>query len=462
MNLVNLLSHISYLEKKIIEDKKVTGFSFDTRTFKSGEIFLALKAEGGRDGHTFIDEALKKGASACLIDQKSYMQDGCVCVKSVLESLCEIAKFYRQATKAKVIAITGSCGKTTTKEMLRHVLHNQGRTVFSQKSYNNHIGVPFSLTSLKEDVDFGVFEIGMNHPGEINPLAKLVEPDIAIITGISESHIGQMKSLQAICDEKAEIFSHMHEKGCVIFNRDNAFFDDLVEKAKRKNIQKIVSVGYHRQADVRLESYEIKKSQSLITAEVFGKMHAYPIHCVGEHMAINSLFVVAACYLLGVDMGKVFTSLSKMQAVEGRSRIEDIFIQGKKITLIDDAYNASPSSMKAGLKLLTEINSKRSAKRYAVIGAMLELGELSIQLHQEVGLLINKLSIDGVICVGDETEPLYQALRSEKKLGYFATDEHSSVQELVKKTLNEDDVLLVKGSNGTKLWKLANLLKQNR
>lgn len=456
MNIKKILNLLNVEKNHSCDDQQleVTGYCFDTRALKPGEIFCALK--GDNDGHAFISQAIEAGAAACLIDDKTFMQNKCIFVPNVLKALEHIALHYRTSSNAKVVAITGSSGKTTTKEMLRHALQAQGKTVFSKKSFNNHIGVPFSLTEMRPSVKYGVFEVGMNNPGEIFPLAKLIDPDIAIITTINESHIGHMGSLEAICDEKSEIFSHLSSDGHVILNRDNEFFNSLKDKALSKGIKNIVTVGQNSKADIQLIDYQAKENSSLITVNVFGKIHAYPMLCIGEHIAFNSLFVIAACHILGCDMGKVYTSISKIAPVDGRCSIKEVTLSNTKtFTLLDDAYNANPSSMMAGLKLLSQLPTKPGAKRYAILGAMKELGSFSVDLHKKVGAFINTLEIDGIICIGSETEPLFTALDKHKQIKFSSDPAIDSVMGDLLDLINNGDIVLIKGSKSTNLWKIT-------
>lgn len=442
-------------------DCNANAISIDSRNINDGEIFLALT--GKSDGHLYIKNALANKA-VCAIAE--YVPDNCtssdkiIVVPNSLHALENLGIYQRNiAQSLKSIAVTGSVGKTTTKEMLASVLENFGETTFSKASYNNHIGVPLTLTQLNSATQFGVFEVGMNNFGEIGPLSSMVCPDLAIITTIAPSHIGNLGSIEGIADEKSDIFKGLKPGGVAFIHGDHPLAYRMQENAKKYNVAKVFTSGKANGMDARLVNYESKTSSGcVVTAEIFGKQLTYSLKFVGEHYAFNSLYVLLCAEILGLDLAKATQYLSAAVPVIGRGQMLKFQLaNGLPVFVFDDSYNANPTSMKAGLKAFCEINTV--GKRVAVIGQMGELGGLSDQYHAEIGEFLNALPIDCVHVVGLMAKPLYNVLSADKKGQWAAT-----VEALKPEFINSfkgDESLFLKGSNSQKLSELVALMKNS-
>ena len=429
--------------------------SIDTRTLKNDDIFIALKGING-NGHQYVESAFAKGAAAVIIDCEISGSKPCFVVNDTLNALQKLAIYARKQAVAKVVAITGSVGKTTTKELLRQVLEKFGKTTYSIASYNNHWGVPLSLANLISDSNFGVFEIGMNNEGEISPLASLIKPDVVIITKIAEAHIGHLGSVEVIAKEKAEAFKSVQENGVAILNRDDVFYDYLSDLAIKAGVKNIISFGKHEQATVRLLDYSTENQvySSLITAQIGDQILKYPLSFAGEHLALNSLAILACCKHFGLDLTLATQALSSLSAVSGRGLRHELTIDGKPITLIDDAYNANPTSMKAGLSSLKNIQT--TGRRIAVLGEMAELGINSKQYHQDLAEVIKTSKIDLVFASGEGMTHLYEALPSHVQGACELT-----AQNLLSHVINSlaaNDTVFIKGSKSSKISTIANYL----
>lgn len=345
---------------EINADISLSGISTDSRTIKPGDIYLALEGKA-YDGHAFVNEAVAKGAKAIIVHHKMlpFPEVHHIEVPNTLKALHQIAKYVRSKTHAIVIAITGSVGKTTTKEMLAHVLGHFGPTVSAKGSFNNHWGVPLSLMQLEPTTKYGVFEIGMNAKGEISPLSKLIAPHIGIVTAIGEAHIGAFRSQQEIAVEKGSIFdgleSHRHnglKHNFAIINGATPYADYLLKKASKKAVTLVCNTNYS--ADVTLlnfeEGYIERCGYTEVNAIVRGRQVFYKLPTIGRHFVENSLLVLAVCHALGLDLDQVCDTFKTFKLPAGRGGIHAIVLDDKRcITMIDDAYNANPTSMRAGL-----------------------------------------------------------------------------------------------------------------
>lgn len=432
----------------------------DSRQLQHGDIFIALS--GTQDGHSFVRQALDKGAACAIVErapENTHDQDKLIYVENTQQALEDLGIYGRStATKLKVIAVTGSVGKTTTKEMLRSTLHHFGPTIYSKASYNNHLGVPLSLSLLRQDSEFGVFEVGMNHKGEISPLSKIVEPDIAIITTIAPSHIGNMGSLEDIVDEKCSIFAGLNQNGKALLHGDHPLFERMKNNAQDYGVKNIFTAGRMNGLDARLLHYQPMQQgkRALITAEIFGKIVAYPLQFAGEHYAFDSLYVLLAAEILGLNLGLVMQQLAKVQPVTGRGQMLNLqLINGQTIFVFDDAYNANPASMTAGLKSFCAMHHE--GRKIAVIGQMGELGERSDLYHIEMGNFINSLAIDCVHVIGADAKCLFEAVNKEKRGLWFETVDE--LKERFIHTLEGRESIFLKGSLSQRLPELVMHLK---
>ena len=353
----------------------ITGFSLDTRTLAPGDVFVALRDQ--RDGHAFVTRAFERGAAAALVE-RGYARnasDGALLrVHDPLEALRSIARAARARSQADIVAVTGSVGKTGTKEALRECLSRLGATHAAEKSFNNHWGVPLTLARMPARARYGVFEIGMNHAGEIAPLSKLVRPRVAVITTVEPVHLQFFASVAGIAEAKAEIFAGLDAGGTAVLNRDNAFFD-LLQRRAREVRARIVSFGRHVDADVRPEVWALGADGSDIVVRVGGKRIAYRLAAPGAHIAQNSLAVVAALFALGADVEAAVPALAGITAAKGRGARRELSLEDGALLLIDESYNANPASMRSALAAMATVPRQRFKRRIAVLGDMLELGD---------------------------------------------------------------------------------------
>ena len=445
-----------------IVDQSLNGVSIDSRSVASGDIFVAIKGES-HDGHAFVARALQAGAGVAIVSRtEPYMlAAGPVVAVSgdPLQALERLGCAARLRSTAQIIAITGSVGKTSTKEMLRVALEPVGRVHASVASFNNHWGVPLTLSRMAADTEFGIFEIGMNHAGEITPLVSMVQPHVAIVTTVAASHLGHFKSLDEIAEAKAEIFSGVVRGGGAIINRDTPYFDFLKAKAKERGIAHIVSFGRHGDADVRIENIALHPDCSTIAANAWGTRIDYRLGIPGEHMAVNSLAAIGAAKLAGADLTKVVLALSQARPAKGRGVQEWLFApDGGKILLIDESYNANPASMRAAFALLANSRPGKGGRRIAVVGDMLELGEFAPLLHEELASVALEQNADMVFAVGPLMLHLWDKVPLQRR------GLHAATSELLKdKLLGEvrpGDVIMIKGSLGSRMGLLADAFRK--
>ena len=439
----------------------VGGLSIDTRTLQPGDAFFAI-AGGNRDGHDFVSGALAAKAGVAVVAQAKSEQFGkdapLVIVEDVLEGLRALGRTARKRTNAKVIGVTGSVGKTGTKEALRLALERQGKTHASAASYNNHWGVPLSLARCPADAQYAIFEMGMNHAGEIGPLAQLVRPHIAIITGIAPVHLEYFKSLDGIADAKAEIFEGVEPGGAAVLNRDSEHFEQLVKKAKGAKIAKVISFGAHESADARLLQCGLQPGSSTVHANILGAEVKYKIGAPGRHLVLNSLAVLAAASLAGADLAISALALAELAPPSGRGTQIPLALPGGAALLIDESYNANPVSMRAALALLGQAQIGPRGRRIAVLGDMLELGSQADALHRELTDPIVENAVDLVFCSGPAMHALWQALPSGRR-GSYAEDSKGLESKIID-AVRAGDAIMVKGSNGSKMAPIVKALER--
>jgi UDP-N-acetylmuramoyl-tripeptide--D-alanyl-D-alanine ligase len=332
--------------------ENVTGISIDTRTLGDGEAFFAIKGDR-LDGHDFVEAALAKGASLAVVDEvsaKKFPKDAALLVVSeTLQAMRDVASAARARSNAKIVAVTGSAGKTGTKEALKLALSPSGETHASSASFNNHWGVPLSLSRLSRDAKFGVFEIGMNHAGEITPLVKLVRPHVAIITTIEPVHLEYFSGIEAIADAKAEIFLGLEPGGAAVINRDNGQFARLEAAAKAASVSRIVGFGSGEKSEARLIDVALQEDSSTVHAEILGEKVMFKLGAPGRHLVMNALAVLASAKLMGADLAKAALALGNLLPPPGRGRRIPLRLPGGEGLLIDESYNANPASMRAAI-----------------------------------------------------------------------------------------------------------------
>lgn len=441
----------------------VKNISIDSRSLEPGDLFFAIKGDR-TDGHDYVAAAFERGAAAAVVDEAhadALKSSGTLfVVHDVLKAMENLARAARERTRAAVIAVTGSVGKTSTKEALRCALGAAGKVHASEKSFNNHWGVPLTLSRLPEDADFAVFEIGMNHAGEIAALVDMVRPHVAIVTNVAPVHLEHFENVEAIARAKAEIFAGLVEGGVAILNRDIDTFQILEEEAKR-HAGPILTFG-ETASDAQLVSYEPKAAFARISARVLGEEVLYSLGALGKHLAVNSLAVLLAARSVGLDIRKAAGALQDFAPPQGRGAREklplDPLIQGSDVLLIDESYNANPASMKAAIDLLGAAPVSGEGRRIAALGDMLELGATGPQLHAQLAEPLEKNRIDLVFAAGPLSRSLYDALPPAKRGGWAA--EASGLEPLLAQALRPGDALMVKGSNGSKMHALVAALKK--
>jgi len=427
-------------------DGAVTGVSIDTRTLAPGDLFVALKDQ--RDGHDFVADALRRGASAAMVDHEPPdVPPGSplLRVPDTLAGLEALGKAGRNRSQARVAAITGSVGKTGTKDMLRLLFGALGPTHAAAASYNNHWGVPLTLARLPRNAAFAVIEIGMNNPGEIAPLSRMAAPHVVAITTVAEAHIGHLGSLAAVAEEKGSIAVGLVPGGIAVLPRDNAFFGRLAEIARASGAAKIISFGRDAGADVQLAEAMIgPDGRTACTILVAGVPYRLVMPAVGLHHAENACCALAIVAALGLDIGRAAPALTAYAPGAGRGAPRDIPVPGGTALLIDESYNAAPPAMRAALRTLSQRPAKR---RIAVLGDMRELGKFSAALH--AGLAPDAALADVVFCCGPEMAALYEKL-PEARRGAHVPDSRS-LAPIVKAALRPGDVVLVKGALGSRM-----------
>ena len=440
------------------EDFQAAGVEMDSRDVKPGDLFIALKGEA-MDGHRFLPMAFEKGAVAAITDRPVDYPH--VLVKDTTEALHALAHAARERSAAVRIGVTGSVGKTGVKEAIFNALDraSRGGAHRSVRSYNNHVGVPLSLARLPARARFGVFEMGMNHEGEIAPLAEHVRPNVAIITTIAPAHIENLGSIEAIADEKAQIFTGLTEGGTAIIPADLPETARLIGHARKLGVN-IVTFGRSAEADVRLlDAIPNPQGGSLVTADMGEQRVCFTIAEPGEHWVTNSLAVMAAVRAAGGDLASAGLALAEMGGLKGRGARHQVEVTGGKALFIDESYNANPASMRATLRSLGQTPAHR---RVAVLGAMKELGDFSDRFHAQLAEPLIEAQIDHVILVGDEMRALAGELGKlgPASLGKAPSFAHcngpdEAMAALSEYSLTQGDAVLVKGSNSVGLGRLV-------
>jgi UDP-N-acetylmuramoyl-tripeptide--D-alanyl-D-alanine ligase len=441
--------------------ENVRGLSIDSRSIAPQEAFFAIQGES-RDGHEFVNAALHNRAGVCVVatdKRDQFAKDApLLIVPDVLEGLRDLARAARARLSGKIIGVTGSVGKTGTKEALRLALAREGETHASVASYNNHWGVPLSLARCPKDVRFAIFEMGMNHAGEIEPLTKLVRPHVAIITAIEPVHLEFFPSIDGIADAKSEIFLGLEPGGAAVLNRDNPQFERLRRNAQAAGVSRIVTFGEYGEADARAVRYTLHADCSVVEASILGTPVTYKIGAPGKHLVWNSLAVLAAAALVDADLALAALALSELKPVTGRGMRIMLSVPGGPAELIDESYNANPASMRAALAVLGQAQVGPRGRRIAVLGDMLELGAEGQKLHRDLAEAVLTSGIDLVFCSGLLMQQLWEALPSERRGGY--AESSSALESSVLATVQPGDVLMVKGSLGSRMGPLVKALER--
>ena len=438
--------------------KPVGGISIDTRTLQPGDLFFAIKGDNS-DGHDYVERAFLAGASAAVVDEAhadGLADRGCLfVVADVLEAMANLGRAARARSQARVIAVTGSVGKTSTKEALRLALTPTGAVHASAASYNNHWGVPLTLARMPKSAEFAVAEVGMNHAGEITPLVAMVRPHVAIITTVAPVHLEFFASVEAIADAKAEIFSGLEPGGVAIINRDSPFHERLDAAARLSPAGHIATFGAHASADARLLDFTPAPDHSRIRASIAGREIAFRLGAPGRHLAENALAVLLAAHAVGADLDVAATALAFFQAQQGRGLRATVATVDGSFTLIDESYNANPASMRAALAMAATLQPGAGGRRIAVLGDMLELGERSRGLH--AALAEDLEGFDLVLAAGSMMSALADAL--DGRLAVEWRPSADALRPVVLDTVRAGDIVVVKGSNGSRMAPIVAALK---
>jgi len=441
--------------------QSIGGISIDSRTVARGEAFFAIKGDA-RDGHDFVAAALAAGAGLAVVAADRCDQVPAdaplLVVPDVLEALRDLARASRARTRAQVIGVTGSVGKTGTKEALRLALAPSGETHASVASYNNHWGVPLSLARCPTTAGFAVFEMGMNHAGEIEPLSRLVQPHVAVVTTIAPVHLEHLGSIEAIADAKAEIFRGVAAGGAAVINRDIAQYPQLARRAAEAGVERIVSFGEHADADARLVKFSLRPDCSTVQARILGTEVTYKLGAPGRHLVMNSLAVLATATLTGADLALAAVALAELAPPPGRGARSKLELPNGSALLIDESYNANPASMQAAIALLGQADVAARGRRIAVLGDMLELGPRGADLHRALVEPVVAEGIDLVFCCGPLMHSLWEALPSERRGGYAETS--AALESQVLAAIGPGDAVMVKGSLGSRMGPIVKALER--
>jgi UDP-N-acetylmuramoyl-tripeptide--D-alanyl-D-alanine ligase len=438
---------------------EASGISIDTRTLKPGDLFIALHGDA-RDGHEFVSAAFAKGAGAAMV---SHVPDGIFAdarllhVAHTMRGLEDLGRAGRRRAEGRIVAVTGSAGKTTTKEMLRLSLGALGTTHASLASYNNHWGVPLSLAKLPKEFAFGVFEIGMNHFGEIRTLVGFTRPEITIVTTIAPAHLEYFGSMEAIADAKSEIFEGLTPGGIAIIPTDNPCTERLLGRARQANVENIKTFGEALGSDARLLSREDIAEGMKLEAEIIGRRYSFHVGANGGHMAQNALATLLTIAILGSDVEQAAAALADFAPLKGRGARIAVSLGDGPAEVIDESYNANPSSMRAALSLLGAARPGSGGRRIAVLGDMLELGADSGALHAGLVSPVEDAHADLVFACGSDMRALFEALPASRRGGWGATS--SDIAPDVVRSSRAGDVILVKGSLGSRMAVVLDALK---
>ncbi len=439
----------------------VTGVSIDTRTLAAGDLFFAITGDRS-DGHDHVAAAFAAGAAAAVVDEAHADalagQGPLFVVADVLASLVGLGRAARARTAARVIAVTGSVGKTSTKEALRLALTTAGAVHAAAASYNNHWGVPLTLARMPRGSRFAVCEVGMNHAGEITPLAAQVRPHVAVVTTVGPVHLEHFASVEAIADAKAEIFSGLEPGGAAILNRDNPHFERLDAAARRSPAGIVSTFGADASADARLLDITPAVSHSLVKARVLGRDMTFRLGAPGRHLAENALAVLLAAHAVGADLDEAASALAFFQAGRGRGERVTVGAGADAFTLIDESYNANPASMRAALATVGTLAPGGNGRRIAVLGDMLELGARSRELHAALAEDVAAAGFDAVFAAGPMMRALADALRGTVAVEWRPTA--ATLQPVVVDAVRGGDVVVVKGSNGSRMAPVVAALKE--
>ena len=445
-------------KKKLSKKLIIRNISINSKTIKKNDIFFAIKGKK-LDGNRFISDAIKKKASLAIVNKTngSYPSSKQIKVINTLNFLTKCSSNFRDNINTKIISITGSCGKTTLKEMIGLTLKKISHTSYSQKSYNNKYGVPLSLFNLKQNDNFGVLEVGMDKKGEINDLTKITKPDLGVITNISYAHSKNFKNINKIAEAKAEIMNNIKNDGAIILNMDDRFFDYHKKLAFKKKL-KVISFGIKAKLpNTKLVKIKKAKKKYELLITVSGSFVSFYSKNKNESHLYNILATLASINFF-TDIRKLKKDIFlKLKNLKGRGDISKVKLKNKEIFLVDESYNSNPLSLKTAIENFDKIETKNS-KKYLIMGDMLELGKHSIKQHKLISKVLNKTQIDKVYVTGNHIKETFKGLKPNKKARVLS--DKLDIFDLINKDLDNNDYLMIKGSNSTGLHNITNKLKK--
>ena len=419
-----------------------------------GDLFIALKGPNF-DGHDYVAAALDAGAAAAMVETGRAGSGNTVEVADTLDGLNALGAAGRARMGGRVIAITGSVGKTGTKEALRHALATQGRAYATEGNLNNHWGAPLTLARMPADTDYAVIELGMSSSGELTPLSQLTRPHVALITWVTAAHIEFFSSVAEVAEAKAEVFAGA-EGGVAVLPRDNDHFDLLAARAREAGCARVIPFGGHHEAEARLLSSMMEEDKSLVSAEIEGERINYTLALPGHHNVVNSLGLLAAAAAAGADLLATAAALETLSPVKGRGARYEIPAGNGHAVVIDESYNASPAAMRAAFETLMLANPGAGGRRIAVLGDMRELGDEADQLHAELAGPLVDSNIDLLLCSGPHMAALYEAVPEDRR-GAHAADSDGLLPQVLD-TVAEGDVVCIKGSLGSRMAPIVEAL----
>lgn len=439
-------------------DTVIRNISIDSRVMKGDDIFVPLIGERV-DGHDFIGKAVENGAKAVFTSKNTDCIEGISLIKvdDTLKALQQLGVYYKSLYPMPVVSVTGSVGKTTTREMVAQALSAGFKVFKTSKNYNSNIGLPVTLSEIKADDEIAVLELGISDFGEMEELTRMAGPDVAIITNIGVAHIAQFKTRGNICSEKLSIVKGLNPEGTLILNGD----DDMLAKHGRQVFPKVVYYGLSSHNDVRAENITYEEGRSTFDARIGGKTIRVSLPVMGQHMVMNALAALSAASCFGVDLEKAAEKLGEFGGFKNRQQIYDL----NGVTIVDDTYNASPDSMRAAISVLE--NMPVRGERIAVLADMLELGENSPLYHEQIGSFAAKHKVDKLVTVGKLGKKIadgFDLACSEDGIeaGLCSFSENLETYDYLKMTVKPGDAVLFKGSNGMKLGEITGWLKEGK
>jgi len=454
-----------FLLKKIFNNKNIknvnyNGVSINTKTIKKNDLFFAIRGKK-TDGHKFVRQAIKKGAVKSVISKKikRLSKNKIIKVKNTFSSLNDLAKVTRDNTSAQIIGITGSVGKTTLKNLVAFALKNYGKVYHSPHSYNNKFGVPLSLSNLKKNIEYGIFEIGMDKKGEIGNLSKIVKPEIAIITNISGAHFKNFNTLKDIAKAKAEIIDNILEGGNIILSKDDKFFNFLSNQARKKGIN-VISFSSKKKADIFLLGTRRIRNHYRLKVIVKKRIFYFDTTYSTNNFINNILACISVLSVLNLDLNNMKKKFTNFAIPSGRGDIKVVKKFKKRFKFIDESYNANPLSMSSAIRNMNYYKKKHNSQKLVLLGDMLELGKKSKKFHKQLSAVINRSNIDKVFVYGKYIKETFNSLSKNKKGKVF--NNLKEAYDHFSKIVHNNDLLMVKGSNATGLNQFSKNIKKGQ